>query len=122
MTHSARYSLPPIWTVCFVQDYPDLVIVSSQSLNRPPELVTDVQLVSIKEQKNSVHSFSKPLQYSNKIIASVCPLLFSTENPRSVHDRDPLQHLRVCTRTLKPIEESIAKLGERSKLFLRVHH
>ena len=76
--------------------------------NGSPELVRDIQFVGIKEENNPeeeirfkfveidvfispVHSFSKPLEDANEIVASVDSLFFSGEDTRGVNDRYPLE-------------------------------
>ena len=61
-------------TVHLVQHYPDLVLLLPDGLDGLLELVTDVELVGVKQQDDAVSPLSKPGQYSSKVItpASVC--------------------------------------------------
>ena len=51
-----------------VQHYPDLVLLLPDGLDGLLELVTDVELVGVKQQDDAVSSLSKPGQHSGKII------------------------------------------------------
>ena len=68
--------------VGLVQDNPDLVIMTSESLNTPPELVTDVQLVGVKQQQYSVNPLRKPDSYI---------LIIVSLNINSDHSRTPMK-------------------------------
>ena len=58
-------------TVYLVEDYPDLVLLLPDGLDGLLELITDVELVGVKQQDDPVSTLSKPGQHSSKIIAPV---------------------------------------------------
>ena len=66
--------------VCLVQDNPNLVVVASQGLNAPSELIADVELVSVKQEQNAINSLSEPLQHAYEVVTTVCSLFLSAEN------------------------------------------
>ena len=87
--------------------------------NGSPELVRDIQFVGIKEENNPeveirfefveidvfispVHSFSKPLEDANEIVASVNSLFFPGEDSRGVNHGHALQHWALYDRALEP--------------------
>ena len=102
--------------ICLVQHDPDLVLMPLHRLNAAAELVGDVQLVCVKEEKNSVNPLGKPLYNTREVIPTVPPLFLTTRNPirrrleiqsgkdtqkywrpedaRSVNKRDSRQHRR----------------------------
>ena len=88
--------------ISFIEHNPNLVIMTLQSLNTPPELITNVKLVGIKQEEYSVRSLSKPLQNSNKIISSICSLFLPTQDARSVNYGDSFQYCRVVVGALEP--------------------
>ena len=87
--------------------------------NGSPELVRDIQFVGVKEEDNPevdlkfefverdvfispVHSFSKPLEDANEIVASVDSLFFPGEDSRRVNHCHTLQHWALDNRALEP--------------------
>ena len=67
--------------VRLVEHNPDLVLVPLHRLDAAAELVGDVQLVRVKEEKNSVNPLGKPLYNTREVIPTVPPLFLTTRNP-----------------------------------------
>ena len=67
--------------ICLVQHDPDLVLVALHRLNAAAELVRDVQLVRVEEEKDSVNPLGKPLYNTREVIPTVPPLFLTTGNP-----------------------------------------
>ena len=89
-------------------------------LNRILELIRDVQLVSVKQEDDSVGSLSEPLQHPGEIVAPVDQLLLPREDARGVQQRDALQSLRVRLGGLEPAEKSSSKLLQVTKRLRRI--
>ena len=56
--------------ISLVEDDPDLLVPPGEGLDGSPQLVTDVQLVGIKQQQDQVHSLSEPGQHLYKVVSS----------------------------------------------------
>jgi len=67
---------------------PDLVVVTSEGLDGPLELVRDVELVGVEEEEDSVDAFGEPLQDADELVAAIDPLLLPAQDAGSVDDGD----------------------------------
>lgn len=72
--------------VGFVENDSNLVVVSSQCLDGSPELIRNVELVCVKQQNDSIDSFSKPLENPSEIVATIDSLFLARQNSRSVNN------------------------------------
>mmetsp|Transcript_42424 Transcript_42424/g.112291 ORF Transcript_42424/g.112291 Transcript_42424/m.112291 type:complete len:528 (+) Transcript_42424:107-1690(+) len=105
--------------VGLVEDDVDLVVVPLAGVDHAPELVGDVQLGHVEEDQNHVHAIREPLHNRLVLVAALEPLLFARQNPRSVDQRDSLEHRVFELRALEAAEEVVAKvrqLRERHRL------
>ena len=64
--------------VRLVEHNPDLVLVPLHRLDAAAELVGDVELVRVKEEKDAVDSLGKPLDDTREVIPAVPPLFLTT--------------------------------------------
>eukprot|EP00968_Pinguiococcus_pyrenoidosus_P017560 scaffold1748_cov258-Pinguiococcus_pyrenoidosus.AAC.12 len=78
--------------------------MAMEALDDALELVANVQLVRVKQQKNEVGSVSKPAANFGKVVATSESLLLAAEHSRSVHDGDVAQDLRAKLRAFKPTQ------------------
>ena len=115
----------------FFQIWPDC-------LNCLFELIWDVQLVSIKQQNDSIRPLSKPFEDPGKVITTVDQLLLSSQNTSSqiwemkfskklyqstwgVQQSHTAQSLGITLRCLKSWEKSSSKLLQMTEWFGWVH-
>ena len=118
------HQLLSIHPICFVENDPNLIVPARERLYSPPELVTDIKLVSIKQQQDNINPGCKPLQNLNKVIAPedsrvvtvssvlilpVIVLLLSRQDTRGVNQGDLRQQLVLLTCALESVEKTVPK-------------
>jgi len=67
---------------------PNFVVMSSECLDGPLELVGDVELVCVKEKKDSIDALREPLEDPDELVPAVDPLFLTAQDTRSVNDGD----------------------------------
>ena len=65
---------------------PDLIVVTPECLDGPLELVRDVELVGVEQEKYPVDALGEPLEHADEVVAAVGALLLSGEDTRRIHD------------------------------------
>ncbi len=67
---------------------PNFIVMSSECFNGSLELVRDVQLVCVEEEKNAIHAFREPLEDPDELVPSVDTLLLTAQDSGGINDSD----------------------------------
>mmetsp|Transcript_48416 Transcript_48416/g.80238 ORF Transcript_48416/g.80238 Transcript_48416/m.80238 type:complete len:241 (+) Transcript_48416:630-1352(+) len=107
--------------VRFVQDTPNLVVVSFQHLDARFKLIADIQLMRIKQQQNAITAIRHPFHHFGKIVISSQALFLPRQDARGIDEGDALQNGRRHFRAMELVEEASAKLLQSPERFGTIH-
>jgi len=103
-----------------VQNDSNFIVLSSEGIDSVLKLVTDVELVSVKYENDTISTFSEPLHDTWEVIRSSDALLLAREDTRRVDERDSLQDGGITAGGLEFAEECSTKHGQGAEWLVRL--
>ena len=70
------------------ESLPNFVVMSSECFDGSLELVGDVKLVCVEEEKDPANAFREPLEYPDELVPSVDTLLLTAQDSGSINNGD----------------------------------
>ena len=70
------------------ESLPNFVVMSSECFDGSLELVGDVELVCVEEEKDPVDAFREPLEDPDELVPTVDTLLLTAQDSGSINNGD----------------------------------